>query len=1078
MNLSPEQRAAVERTGQDVCVVAGPGSGKTRVLIERFAWLVEREQIDPGRILAVTFTEKAATEIKERLIRRFACDPSLRQQMERAWVSTIHGFCTRLLKENAIRAGIDPDFIVLDQGVQQALLRQVIEEVLNRCLVETPDRLRALLAALKFSTRRNTDAPDLADTLAQVLEALRVAGTRPSQVQLPAPRFSAFRQILDHAQQVLRGSPEQGLSERQAAAVEQLRAAAQGLLEITPQFFGPQDIQLRHFEALEAFEGINLNHLKRSSRERDCASEIKKELLKAARAELATAYFDPQRQLIRELLAAAAEAFRQEKRRRSAVDFGDLELYTVELLEGDAELREQIRSQFDYILMDELQDTNPIQWRLINLLRRPSRFFAVGDMNQSIYGFRHAEPEVFRSFRESLQGQVDHLRRNYRSRPEILQVINQLFAQDCPGVDEPHLVAERPFSPEAGPLVEWIVVQPPAAPADEDEDEPGGREIEATAIANRIIHLTESGVPLNDIAVLTRTHEAMRPFQLAFDRANIPWVVAGGRTFFRTREVLDLILLLRILVNPCDEIALAGVLRSPLAGLTDETLFLLAYPDGLLTGIRTCLRSQEPPLEEEQRQRLQAFWQELEAAREARHTVGAHRLLRRFLDASAYEVGLRPRARANLDKFLTLIENLQSAQRLSLPDLLTYFEHAAPEAEAPPAEEDAVLFLTVHQAKGLEFPIVFLGSIDRPTRLDGPVLSYSAQDGLGGRWRHPASGQGLPDWAYLRWAETNKEKQEKEENRLLYVAATRAQERLILSGCAKKSGWAKLLEERLAPTCTLERRPEPLSLPLRQETFQLQFLAPPALSEQHDAVITASSVAVFAHCPRRYFLARFVGWEPRDWRPRPAGGEEDLEIADELDATALGTQVHALLAGAAAPDLSPQARQLAERFSHSPLARRLQAARRSGRESEFLVPMEGVLLAGQIDAWFEDAAGLTVIDYKTDNVAQPAPPDLLQPYGIQLQLYALALMQQLRRPVREAWLYFLRTEEAAPVDLSPLALEGARETLRQLIRAQQSLDFPLRPGAHCYRCPFYGRACPGQKAERAVPASAQAKSGD
>src|SRR5438876_2832350 len=125
--MTPAQQEAVRRTGQDVCVVAGPGSGKTRVLIERFAWLVEERGVDPARILAITFTEKAATEIKERLIERFLANPARREAIERAWVSTIDGFCARLLREHAIAAGLPPDFSVLDQPVAERLKREAAE---------------------------------------------------------------------------------------------------------------------------------------------------------------------------------------------------------------------------------------------------------------------------------------------------------------------------------------------------------------------------------------------------------------------------------------------------------------------------------------------------------------------------------------------------------------------------------------------------------------------------------------------------------------------------------------------------------------------------------------------------------------------------------------------------------------------------------------------------------------------------------------------------------------------------------------------------------------------------------------
>ena len=141
MTLSPDQRAAVERTGQDVCVVAGPGSGKTRVLIERFAWLVEHRGVDPARILAITFTEKAATEIKQRLIERFTSNSGLREAIERAWVSTIHGFCARLLRENAIAAGLAPDFSVLDQAPAERLARESVERSSGRHVSRAPRRL-------------------------------------------------------------------------------------------------------------------------------------------------------------------------------------------------------------------------------------------------------------------------------------------------------------------------------------------------------------------------------------------------------------------------------------------------------------------------------------------------------------------------------------------------------------------------------------------------------------------------------------------------------------------------------------------------------------------------------------------------------------------------------------------------------------------------------------------------------------------------------------------------------------------------------------------------------------------------
>ena len=163
MPLSEKQRAAAHRLGQDVCVVAGPGSGKTSVLIERFSWLVKEQGVSAGRILAITFTEKAATEIKQRMVKAFESSPELRDQIERAYVSTVHAFCARLLRENAIAAGVDPQFEVLDWGPAMTLLHQAADQALEKLYEEQPQRVRGFLRSLAVATERDfAYVPDLA----------------------------------------------------------------------------------------------------------------------------------------------------------------------------------------------------------------------------------------------------------------------------------------------------------------------------------------------------------------------------------------------------------------------------------------------------------------------------------------------------------------------------------------------------------------------------------------------------------------------------------------------------------------------------------------------------------------------------------------------------------------------------------------------------------------------------------------------------------------------------------------------------------------------------------------------------
>src|ERR1035437_233188 len=372
MSLSPDQKSAVERTNQDVCVVAGPGSGKTRVLIERFAWLVEFHNVNPSRILAITFTEKAATEIKERLINRFANSPEHREAIERAWVSTIDGFCPRLVQESAIAAGIAPDFTVLEQTQATRLARESAEESLDELYAERPGEMRRLLEALDLSTDDVTRKPDLAQSLLDIYESKRISGVE--ELPISQPSQSLWPEALCLPRNVLE---DKG---KASAETQALRDWASAFLALPPN--PTKD----HF-ALELKA-----HTGRVGKSRAAAAKaLKNEILPALRAQWIETWNADLLNLLREAVTRLDLAYRRKKRSLSALDFADLEEDAIRLLESNYFIREEARARFDQLLKDELQDTNRLQWRLLNLIRSPDSFFAVGAINQSIYGFRHAD---------------------------------------------------------------------------------------------------------------------------------------------------------------------------------------------------------------------------------------------------------------------------------------------------------------------------------------------------------------------------------------------------------------------------------------------------------------------------------------------------------------------------------------------------------------------------------------------------------------------------------------------------------------------------------------------------------------
>lgn len=1009
MALSEDQRRAVERTGQDVCVVAGPGSGKTRVLIERFAWLVEHRRVDPARILAITFTEKAATEIKQRLIARFAARTELREAIERAWVSTIHGFCARLLRENAIAAGLAPDFSVLDQAPAERMARESAEEALEELYHEGPGDLRRLLEALDLSTQDDGRQPDLARSLMTVHEVLRVSGLR----ELPEPRASAD---VFHAAREL---AQTALSDRTPVSTANQKLAHARLREWAARFIAlaPEPISLDHFHLAKL--GVNLGHLKKDSMARQAATDLKNDVLPRLEASLATSWNSGLLDLLRHAVARIGVLYRTKKRDQSALDFSDLEEESIRLLESDEAVRRETAARFDEILMDEMQDTNRPQWRLLRLIRR--RFFAAGDVNQSIYGFRYAEPVVFREYREALRAAgaaVDDLRENHRSFDPILKTVSRML-DGQPGIETRPLIAARGDGPHA---VERLV---------------GGGDdavnVEASLVASRIRELVDAHeYPFSDIAILVRTLSATEPFERAFDRFDIPFLVSGGRTFLEAREIRDLLALLAALVNPLDEVALIGVLRSPFAAISDEELFR-AGREGW----------------------MREFDQRFGHLRRRAGFVAPDRLLAEALDECGYCAPLSDRARANIEKFLAHIRREHANRQRPLAELLDDLESLRAmrsEAEAPPAEAgNIVRLVSIHAAKGLEFPVVFVSALHHGPDRRKPVIAFSSVYGLGAKWRNPSTGKGVSDAAHAAILEETKTKEEAEENRLLYVAMTRAEDRLYLSYSARRnaSSWQKLAEAAVAEMTFADQVLDPPARRVAAGVIAAAevLLDPPPITGQHDSAAAVTAIAQFHACPRQYLLNSLSG-VPRQIAGVATGG------------AATGLAVHRILAGADAD--SEEHAELAGRFTNSELGRRAALADRIEREFDFVFSLgdalspENVVLRGQIDLWFEESGELILADYKTDHDESSS-----ETYALQLRLYALALERYAGRLPDRAVVYYLRTNRAQEVSLQAAALDEAWSAVREFLDAQERLEFPLKPGPQCRRCVFFQNRCPG-----------------
>jgi len=1028
VELSAEQQQAVRRNGQDVCCVAGPGSGKTAVLVERFAWLVE-QGLDPASILAITFTEKAATQIKARLVRRFSNSPEKRRAVEHAPVSTIHSFCLGLLREHAVEAMLDPGFTVMDEREAEALQSAAMEAVLDRLAAERHDEFVALAEAWP--------AQDMARELRSVYESLRMGGGAKAALRHmaeydPEIELATAEQA---AQEMLHGSPPPK-SDAQRKRLARLRDWLTQRQRIAPlEWLGTFKMDIRSFkEGHPIYDGRDRLQM----------------LVDAARRAVVGAMHRAERARAREALIEFEREYAARKRARAMLDFEDLLEQALALLESNVTVRRETQERYGAILMDELQDTNPVQWRILDQVRRPGRFFAVGDINQSIYGFRYAAPEQFSEYQRGVEeqgGAIDRLERNYRSRKAILDAVTAVtIAQPCAGVLKHQLIEGRELPASEGPFVEVQRV--------ETRD---GNE-EALWIARRLRELHGTlmvGDPprparFSDMAILSRTNTPFDSYEEALGWFGIPCVLARGRNFYEEPEVLDLTNWLRVIENPADEVALFGLLRSPFFGVSDEQLMRERMQGGLAP---------------------RAAMQRIHAARKLREEIPADRILARILDETGYLASLSRRARANVEKFLRLLRDLDAMSPGGLAEQIRHIDDLRATGKEPSAPEveavDAVQVMSVHTAKGLEFPVVVLASMQRGTNGSTPDICWSPRNGLGMRWRVPGSAESVEDPVLNAWQSECGQRERAEEDRLLYVAMTRAEERLILSWTEVKN--TRGVWPRQAATGLNVEWPAEVGVAVETEDARVvrlagepEWMEPPQLADsrgsavevdagrepgQAAAAVAVTALSVFAACPRRHFLQTVLRWP----QPEHNGGS---------GAMALGTETHEFLGGKRAL-VSPEAHALAQTFLDSPLGRRAARSARVHREEDFLVDVDGTLLRGQIDLRFEEPRGSVLVDYKTD---QYLSAQRLAGYSLQLRLYALAVERLTGRAPAEAWLFALRNGGTHQVDLGRESLDEALGVLNEWRAAEVRGDYPMRETAECRWCPYVEGACPARRA--------------
>ncbi len=998
---SERARAAAD-FATNLVVSAGAGTGKTTLLVTRLVAAIASGHAPLSAIAAITFTEKAAGELRARLAESIR-ERSLREaegQLDRATVTTIHGLCAEILRAYPLESGLAPGFAI-DRGMSGRRLAEeewtpfvsaelgpdgprpeLWDRVLRKfSLAQLADVARVMAGGSISDRALQTDHRPLDLRTAIGPEALRLATEIREAVEGTAGLTDAPRGWLAEAERALRALAFDGT----AAA----RSAIEGSSRIPDSMPGVRTKKVSEPEAARI----------------TALSERALPLLRGLALYDETTEAD-----LFEALLPFARRLRARQTLSGLVDFDGLLVRTRDLLRDVPEVRAALKRRYRMILVDEFQDTDPIQYEIVFLLAEreddcatdayetrlaPGRLFIVGDAKQSIYRFRGADYGAYRrAIRHVLDqgGEELTLSSNFRSTGAVLDSVNALFAEPHSSVwrASSYLPPYVPIHAErqggAAPAVEIWTLSVAADALAETR-----RRAEGLALAAEVSAWAGHGKSLryNDVLVLFRGFSDLAPYLRALRQAGVPFVVSGGRTFFERTEIIQAMAVLRAVADPEDPVALLAYRRSPAGGVPDTELAAgsgagapaLAAADDRLAALRAT-----------------ADLLPVDAA--VRHILEASGLF--ALSSLSFEAAQRI---ANLEKLALAANELARDGRRTLLETVEALEEGFESDEAgdsPLADAgfDAVRVMSVHSAKGLEAPVVILADTAGGRSNRGATKFSARMTRVAHGEFVRLEGPGFRNAAAIAASIDDARHEEAEDVRLLYVALTRARDRLIVfGGGQRKSSWGEAVSSWSEG---ITRRA--LAAPGKWSPIDA-----PAASGAPDAVARfESAVAVI----RSNSLLPFSS--PSDLGGVDARGtDSSLEAVVARDA---GRIVHARLSGLTTSDAG-EAAGLAERilreFAGSPLAARLAALEVLGREVPMLLGRTDARWRGAIDLLYRDTDGTVVVaDYKTDSSDEGA----IERHRGQLTIYAGAVRLAMPGERVRAELWMLRSARVLRVD--------------------------------------------------------------
>jgi ATP-dependent helicase/nuclease subunit A len=1056
-----ERARSRARTEHDTSFVleAGAGTGKTTLLIDRIEALLTSGHAILDQIAAVTYTENAAGTLKLRLRERLesvrarsqgapreAAEQAL-AALERAAIATIHSFCMALLQERPLECGVVPGFRVIEEAESDLLFAEAWDEWLGEQLEHGDDAvLAALDNGIPLSGRSEWEDASSLRGLARSL--IRQRDLEPLVAEAVVDPTQWRSALLAH------GARARTLA-TVARAEDPLAAGMEALADFADSVRGLEGEALR-----SKLLGLGDAVKKLSVRSGDKGRWGADEALAEARAIVgwaresaaewaACASAALHARMVRALKGMVAR-YEAKKAARGVLDFLDLLVKARDALEQRPSLRAYFARRYPFLIIDEFQDTDPLQVRIAELLsaNRAGALTVVGDPKQSIYRFRRADVRLFSHMVAQAEGRpgraVLRLTQNFRSRPAILRYVNRVFAELIEASEESAQPAYEAIAPPPG-LPEDPSVISLRYPAGETnllpaESEAIVRLLQEVARGGYEVRDPASGEPrpsrLGDVMVLARRLTQAHHLENALEAAGIRFVVEGGKSFFDRQEVHEVLAVLRAIDDPADRTALVAGLRSAFFGVSDRDIVCYVLAGGWL-------RIGEADIDKPGGLGLAPALALLSKLHRDRRDLSPAALLERLYDETRILAALTGTRRgeaqvANLEKVVAMARQAESLGALTLrgfADLVeTRLAERSDEPDLPttrPGDTQALRLLTIHKAKGLEAAIVILYDGTDNARPMANAVPLWAENRIAIGFR---KGCQPPRWEAIKNADEARARAELQ--RLLYVACTRARDWLVIptppdevpTGEFWKPLVHRLPERSDADVRVVDAETLPAPTP-REAGIDLRELANAeggdpiavrweaerrativAASERPFAPISATKAASRVSPPSvgatlssdgRAFgglVHRILEWLPLDQPEGAAAMAEALAPSFGLEAS-----------------VAPRAARSVARVLALPVMQRALRAPRAFRELPVWLPHESDLVEGIVDLVFEEEGALVVVDYKTDNIPEDRAIDQAAHHAEQLRLYGRALKLATGLEVRERLVLFTEIPRVVPV---------------------------------------------------------------